>query len=215
MLPHHNLTVLSRQSRLRGRCAHASCPISPHAPNAKARNAQVWSAGCASGEEPYTIKILWDVEVASDYPTVPLSIIASDVDDAMLARAREGCFEPTSLHELPPPLVEQAFERRGSLYCVKSKHREGIEFLDQDLRSEMPAHLFDLILCRYVAFTYFAAPLQRNVMVRMLERLRPNGYFVIGAHEQLPDIVLGLAPLIGAPQIFQKRAVSQKQQLCD
>ena len=104
----------------------------------EARNARVWSAGCASGEEPYTIKILWDVEVASAYPTVPLSIIASDVDDAMLARARETCFEPTSLHELPPPLLEQAFERRGSLYCVKSRHRQGIEFLDQDLRSEMP-----------------------------------------------------------------------------
>ena len=65
------------------------------------RNAQVWSAGCASGEEPYTIKILWDVEVANAHPTVSLSIIASDVDGAMLARARDGCFQPTSLHELP------------------------------------------------------------------------------------------------------------------
>jgi chemotaxis protein methyltransferase CheR len=188
--------------------------IAAHAER-EGRNAQVWSAGCASGEEPYTIRILWDAEVAVAYPTVPLSIIASDVDDAMLARARGGCFEPTSLHELPPLLVEQGFERKGSLYCVKSRHREGVEFLDQDLRSEMPAHLFDLILCRYVAFTYFAAPLQRKVMVRMLERLRPNGYFVVGAHEQLPDIVPGLVPLIGEPQIFQKRAVPQKQQLCD
>jgi chemotaxis protein methyltransferase CheR len=171
------------------------------------RHAEVWSAGCASGEEPYTIKILWDVEVASADPTVPLSIVASDIDDAMLARARQGCFAPSSLHELPPPLVEQGFERVGSLYCVRSRHREGIEFLDQDLRSEMPAHLFDLILCRYVAFTYFAAALQRKVIVRMLERLRWNGYFVIGAHEQLPDIVPGLVPLISEPQIFQKRAV--------
>ena len=93
--------------------------------------------------------------------------------------------------------------------------RKVLAEVDQDLRSEMPAHLFDLILCRYVAFTYFAAPLQRKVMVRMLERLRPNGYFVIGAHEQLPDIVPGLAPLIGEPQIFQKRVAPQKQQLGD
>ena len=70
-----------------------------------------WSAGCASGEEPYTLKILWDFEVATTYPGVALSIVASDVDQAMLARAREGCFEPTSLRELPPTLIEQGFDR--------------------------------------------------------------------------------------------------------
>ena len=173
------------------------------------RNAWVWSAGCASGEEPYTIRILWDIEVASFYPTVSLSIIASDVDDAMLARARQGCFETTSLHELPASLVEQAFERMGSLYCVKSTYRQGIDFIDQDLRLEMPEHLFDLILCRYVAFTYFTAPLQRKVMARMLERLRPNGYFVIGAHEQLPGVVPDLVPLVGNAQVLQKQELSE------
>ena len=167
------------------------------------RNVQIWSAGCASGEEPYTIKILWDIEVAGAYPTVLLSIVATDVDDVMLARARQGCFKLTSLHELPPPLVDSAFEGVGPLHCVKSRHREGIEFLNQDLRSEMPAQLFDLILCRYVAFTYFAIPLQREVMARMLERLRPNGYFVIGTHERLPTIA-SLEPLIGEPRIFQR-----------
>ena len=173
------------------------------------RDAQVWSAGCASGEEPYTLKILWDVEVASAYPSVSLSIIASDVDKAMLTRAREGCFERTSLHELPPPLIEQAFDRLGLRYCVKPKHREGIEFLDQDLRTEMPPRIFDLILCRFVAFTYFAVPLQRKVLVSMLERLRPQGYLVIGSHEQLPGNVPELAVLDSAPQIFQKRPLSE------
>ena len=119
------------------------------------RNARVWSAGCASGEEPYTIKIFWDAEVADVHPAVSLSITATDVDAAMLARARQGCFEPSSLHELPAPLIEQAFERRGALYCVKAKHRQGIEFIDQDLRSRMPNYLFDLILCRYVVFHVF------------------------------------------------------------
>jgi chemotaxis protein methyltransferase CheR len=174
------------------------------------RGAHVWSAGCASGEEPYTLKILWDVEVASTYPGIPLSIIATDVDKVMLARAREGCFEPTSLHELPPPLIEQAFDRMGARYCVKPTHRKGIEFLDQDLRLELPPRVFDLILCRYVAFTYFAVPLQRKVLARMLERLRPGGYFVIGTHEQLPGDVPELVPFATAPQIFQKRAMPQE-----
>jgi chemotaxis protein methyltransferase CheR len=177
---------------------------------AEGRAAYVWSAGCASGEEPYTLKILWDLEVASEYPGVSLSIVASDVDKTMLARAREGCFEPTSLHELHPRLIEQAFDRVGARYCVKPQHREGIELLDQDLRLEMPACRFDLILCRYVAFTYFAVPLQRKVLVSMLERLRPQGYLVVGSHEQLPSDVPELAALEGAPQIFQKRAIAKE-----
>lgn len=170
------------------------------------RAAEVWSAGCASGEEPYTVKILWDIEIARVYPGVSLAIVATDVDDAMLARAREGCFEATSLHELQPPLIEQAFDRIGMRYCIKPEHRADIEFLDQDLRTEMPSRVFDLILCRYVAFTYFSEPLQRKVLAGMVERLRPLGYLVIGTHERLPDDFPELRALLGAPQIFQKRA---------
>jgi len=174
------------------------------------RDVQVWSAGCASGEESYTLKILWDIEVANAYPGVSLSIIASDVDKAMLTRSQAGCFEPTSLHELPPPLIEQAFNRAGGQYCVKSEHREGIEFLDQDIRMATPPRIFDLILCRYVAFTYFAVPLQRKVLARMLERLRLQGYLVIGTHERLPNDVPELVALGRAPQIFQKRATGRR-----
>ena len=124
----------------------------------------------------------------------------------MLGRAREGCFEPTSLHELPPPLIEQAFDRLGPWYCVKSKHREGIEFLDQDIRTKLPSHTFDLILCRYVVFTYFAVSLQRKVLANMLKRLQPQGYLVIGTHEQLPGEFPELAAFDHVQQIFQKRA---------
>ena len=165
------------------------------------RSARIWSAGCASGEEPYTLKILWDLEVAK--AGVPLTIVATDIDEAMLARAREACFKPTSLHELPPDLIGHAFERRGPLFCVKPVHREGIELLYQDLRSQMPSTLFDLILCRYVAFTYFVPALQKRILDRFVERLVPNGYLTIGTHERLPETV-ELMPLVGAWQIFTK-----------
>jgi len=170
------------------------------------RDARIWSAGCASGEEPYTLRILWDMEAARSRPQVSLSLIATDVDTTMLARARKACFEATSLHDLPRDLVGQAFDLTGSLFCVKPQFRKGIEFLHQDLRSEAPALLFDIILCRYVAFTYFAPPLQEQVLSRILAQLLPNAYLVIGAHERLPGDGVALAPLAGAPQIFQNRA---------
>ncbi len=168
------------------------------------RAARIWSAGCASGEEPYTLKIIWDREVARAIPGAPVSIVATDVDETVLARARRGCFQPTCLRELPPYLLEEAFERAGSLYCVKPQHREGVEFLHQDVRSEAPALLFDLILCRYVAFTYFAEPLQQRVLLRIVDRLAPHGYLVIGTHEQLPSVEPALQSLTGAPQIFRR-----------
>ena len=172
------------------------------------REARIWSAGCASGEEPYTLRILWDLDVVKAFPDVSLAIIASDVDETMLARARNGCFEGTSVHELPADLVEQAFDRVGELLCVKPAHREGIEFLYQDLRTQAPTPQFDLILCRYVAFTYFALPLQQQVLARIVDRLLPDGYLAIGTHELLPGDGPVLTPLPGAPQIFTKAAGS-------
>jgi len=170
------------------------------------RDACVWSAGCASGEEPYTLRMLWDLEVARSRPGISLSLVATDVDATMLARAHEACFEATSLHELPPPLVEQAFDRAGLHYCAKAQYRRGIEFIRQDLRLEAPAGPFDIILCRSVAFTYFVPSLQRQVLARIIQLLRPNGYLVIGTHEQLPGQVSALEPLSGASQIFHKTA---------
>jgi len=172
------------------------------------RAAHIWSVGCASGEEPYSLKIIWDREVAPSVPGAPVSIVATDVDETVLARARQGWFESTSLRELPPHLLEEAFERVGSLYSIKPQHREGVEFLYQDMRREVPDVPFDLILCRNVAFTYFSEPLQQHVLLRIMDRLAPYGYLTIGTHERLPNVEPALQPLAGAPQIFRQPGVA-------
>jgi chemotaxis protein methyltransferase CheR len=168
------------------------------------REARFWSAGCASGEEPYTLKIVWDLLVASDFPSVSCSVVATDVDDVVLKRARNGCYSRGSLRELPEAFVIQGFDKVDRLYCVPVRHREGVTFLLQDLRSEAPNGPFDLILCRNVAFTYFEAPLQGEVLSRLIERLAVPGYLVIGAQERLPAEVSCLVPLPGVPQILMR-----------
>jgi chemotaxis protein methyltransferase CheR len=169
----------------------------------ESRVARCWSAGCASGEEVYTIKILWDLEVASEFPGVEFAIVATDIDAPVLSRAREGCFAAANLRELPSTLVVQAFDRGADRFCVKPRHREGITFLFQDLRSDAPDGPFDLVLCRYLAFTYFDLPLQREALARLVRRLRPGGYLVVGTHEKLPDGGSGLISCERAPQIFR------------
>jgi chemotaxis protein methyltransferase CheR len=168
------------------------------------REARCWSAGCASGEEPYSLRIIWDIEVASRQPDAVLSITATDIDQAMLDRAREGCFEAASLRELPPHLVAQAFDRIGDRFCVRPGHRAHLDFLQQDIRSAAPQGQFDLVLCRNLAFTYFAPALQTRILAFLLEHILPKGYLVIGTHEQLPRQVPELTPLEGAPQVFER-----------
>jgi chemotaxis protein methyltransferase CheR len=149
------------------------------------RQARCWSAGCASGEEPYSLRIAWNLAVrgASD----ALSIIATDVDEALLGRARDGCYGRTSLREIPPELTSQAFVPVGSRFCVRPQYREGIKFLKQDLRSEAPPGPFDIVFCRNIAFTYFVPVLRQKVLAIIADSLISHGFLVVGTHEEVDD----------------------------
>ena len=146
-----------------------------------------WSAGCAAGEEPYTLSLVWDHRVEPSYPQVRLAILATDIAEHLLERARAACYSWSSLKEIPPAWIDRAFDRRNSLYCLREHWKVGIEFRHQDIRLEQPSGKFDLILCRNVVFTYFSGSGQRDVLARLTERLRPGGILVIGRHESLPS----------------------------
>jgi chemotaxis protein methyltransferase CheR len=165
---------------------------------------RAWSAGCASGEEPYALAALWTVALAPRWRGLRLEIVATDVDSGLLERARRGCFRASSLRELPVALREACFEQREGEHCVTAALRTAVELRRQDLRVESPAVAFDLILCRNVAFTYFDDGLQRDVLARLLGRLRPGGALVIGLHEALPQPASGLAPWPEARAVFER-----------
>jgi chemotaxis protein methyltransferase CheR len=114
-----------------------------------------------------------------------------------------------SFRELPEAFVTEGFDRVDGLFCVRPRYRKDISFLLQDLRSEAPIGPFDLILCRNVAFTYFEAPLQREVLHRLVERLTVPGYLVIGAGERLPEEPAGFVSLSGMPEILQLTKASE------
>ena len=143
------------------------------------------SLGCASGEEPYTLMLAWRFASAPRFPDLVLRVVAVDVLEELLARARAACYPASSLKRLPRAWREAAFERRNDGYCLHAAYRHGVEFLRQDIRNEMPEGPFDLILCRNLVFTYFDEAAQRDALRRLLERLRPGGALVIGSHETL------------------------------
>ena len=142
------------------------------------RPRRAWSAGCASGEEAYTLALI----------APELEILATDIHEPVLCRARAAVYPESSFAELPDRL--RARMRDGT-------YRERVEIRRHDLREEPPDGPFDLILCRNSAFTYFADDVQAQVLERLLAVLRPGGALVAGLHEHLP-----LEPWPGARAVY-------------
>jgi len=146
-----------------------------------------WSAGCGSGEEPYSLALLWALRVGPAFPGLSLEVVATDADQHLLARAARGCYPRGALRELPSEWTCRAFVREHGNECLRSAFRRGILFLRQDIRSLQPEGPFDLVLCRNLAFTYFDARLQRRTFLDVAARMRPGAVLVVGKDEQLPD----------------------------
>jgi chemotaxis protein methyltransferase CheR len=162
-----------------------------------------WSIGCASGEEPYTLAIIWRLGLMERFPC-RLRIVATDVEDELLVRAGRGCFPLSSVKEVPAAWLAEAFTRSNGLYCVREEFRRLVVFLCQDLRTTAPEGPFHLILCRNLAFTYFEDHLQRDVLRTIRAHLAPDGVLVIGATESLPESIGGFLPWPGAQGIYRR-----------
>lgn len=145
-----------------------------------------WSIGCTSGEEPYTLAILWRVLLADEFPGMQLEVLASEANPRLIERARRACYPPSVLKNLPAPLLHQAFDLCEEEYCLKQVYQSAVQFVQQDIRRTLPDGAFDLILCRNLVFTYFEEALQREILQQLHARLLPGGWLVLGVHEKLP-----------------------------
>ncbi|MDH3580292.1 MAG: hypothetical protein OEM91_06665 [Hyphomicrobiales bacterium] len=173
--------------------------------NNENRSVRIWCAGCASGEEVYTLAILWDIVVRPVYPDVELKIVGTDADPVMIARAEQACYSHSTLKDMPERYRALAFAKSNGEFCVKLAYRSSTRFQLQDIREEQPEGFFDLVLCRNLAFTYFALSSQQSVLGEIKARLRPCGYLLVGAHEQVPMGDNGLHPIVDCREILQFR----------
>jgi len=145
-----------------------------------------WSVGCASGEEPYTVTLLWYFKLQRCFSDLKFCVLATDTNQHALHRAEHACYPPSSLKELPHTWKSKAFHFDGIQYCLHPQHRQRITFLVQDIRDELPEETFNLILCRNLVFTYFDYTLQKKILNHLWDKLDNDGVLVIGAHETLP-----------------------------
>jgi len=163
-----------------------------------------WSIGCAAGEEPYSLSLLWRLNLQFQFPTIRLVVLATDIDDQAIARAQRGCYSPSSLKDLPKSWRTQGFDHTAEGSSIKPEFRESVTFLMQDFRQAAPEETFHLVLCRYMAFTYFDAALQNKTLRQLVERIRTGGALVIGNGETLPEGNFALAPWPGVRGIYRR-----------
>ena len=154
-----------------------------------------WSAGCASGEEPYSLVL------AAAEAGIEIHIVATDVDPALLERARRASYGESSLRDLPGDLRARAFDD-GRL---RPKYREPVEFLQHDVRHGAPGGSFDVVLCRNLVFTYFADELQLEVGRHLVRSLHAGGALLVGVHEGLPEGLNELEPWPPARGVYRYR----------
>jgi chemotaxis protein methyltransferase CheR len=158
------------------------------APELKSCKVRVWSAGCSSGEEPYSAVILL-YEAIKDLALRDLGILATDLSSAMLARARKGIYDKNRLQEVPPLLLSKYFAcietHPAPRYQVIEPLRRPMRFARLNLMEEWPMRgPFDLIFCRNVMI-YFDKPTQERLVNRFWNLLKPGGHLFVGHSESL------------------------------
>jgi chemotaxis protein methyltransferase CheR len=187
LLEHEALPQLAGQARASGR-----------------PQLDIWSAGCGAGEEPYSLAILWAHSPEAALRETPAAITATDADPVMLQRAGRACYPFSSIRGLPPDWRDAAFNLANAEYCLRRRYRQPVRFMAQDIRHAAPGGPFDLVLCRNLAFTYFADDLQRATAARIASVLRPGGLLVLGEHERLPRGQDGFTPWRAGPPLYRR-----------
>jgi chemotaxis protein methyltransferase CheR len=129
---------------------------------------------------------LWQEKFEQTWPQVHLSILATDIDENLLERAKDGTYKNSSLKEVPEGIVENFFKKEGEFYILDQTIRESIEFKQHDILHEEPFLGMDLVFCRNLAFTYFSEGSQIEALRKIALSLKEKGYLVIGKDESLP-----------------------------
>ncbi len=147
------------------------------------RTIKIWSAGCSTGEEPYTIAIIAQ-EALGLNSGWQLEIIASDISLKSLMKAKEGFYDEQRIKNVPDYFKQKYFEKVGNGFMVKKEIKNLINFDYHNLKHDFNHKNFDIIFCRNVII-YFDQKAQLEVINKFYNKLKPYGYLFLGHSESL------------------------------
>ncbi len=178
----------------------------------QSKELRVWSAGCAGGEEPFSLAILIHQVLKNNPLKLYPLLFATDIDSAALKRAAKGLFPRKSFENTKLGLLDSYFDRKNNLYAVRPMIKELVRFSYDDLvsptTSAPPESIFgdfDLVLCRNVLI-YLVEEQQDLVFSKLYRSLAAGGYLVLGESESLNAHLSSKVAVVDYKnRIFQKR----------
>lgn len=179
--------------------------IVPRLLTAKGRSEQirVWSAGCASGQEAYTLAIVLAEALGMDAFRERVKIYGTDMDEDALTQARQAVYSSREIASVPAPLREKYFEQAGGRYTFHKDLRRVVIFGRHDLLQDAPISRIDLLACRN-ALMYFDAGAQTRILARLHFALSETGTLILGKAETLSSHTNLFIPIDLKRRVFRK-----------
>ncbi|MEM2111880.1 MAG: protein-glutamate O-methyltransferase CheR [Candidatus Bathyarchaeia archaeon] len=153
---------------------------------AKKRALRILSAGCAKGEEPYTIGITVNEALGSNLSNFRIVIYAIDIDNESLKKAMIGEYCEKEVAGVNEQILDKYFTLADGKFTIKDTVRQLVRFVQADLTQKLVYGNLDIIFCRYVLI-YFDKPGQKHILKNFYDALTNDGYLILGKAELLPD----------------------------
>lgn len=154
--------------------------VLPYLFEKKGKNIKIWSAACSTGDEPYSLAML----LGKYIPLNKVDIIATDIDNQILAKAKVGLYNEKSVSGLPKEFKEKYLEQVGKSYKVVDEIKRCIKFKQHDLLKDRYPQNLDLIVCRNVLI-YFTNEAKDEIYHRFNRALSEEGVLFVGSTEQI------------------------------
>ena len=151
---------------------------------------RIWSAGCSTGEEPYTLSIILHEVLKSDIANWDIKITANDLSEAVLAAARRGIYNEYALRTTPKEMVDRYFHKEGNVYKLDAALKRLVSFGQINLSDREQLKRVEksqIVFCRNVII-YFDDEMKRRVINAFYDNLLPEGVLIIGHSESLHNI---------------------------
>jgi chemotaxis protein methyltransferase CheR len=162
----------------------------------RSKRLRIWSAGCSTGEEPYTLAIILHEILRSEIASWDIKITANDLSEAVLHAARRGIYTEYALRTTPPEIISKYFIKEGSNFKIKPELKKLVNFGQINLSDRMQLKRVErsqIVFCRNVII-YFDDEMKKQVISSFYDNLTPGGYLLIGHSESLHNITRAFKP---------------------
>ena len=177
-----------------------------------ADHVRVWSAGCATGEEAYSVAMLLAEHAAGGLATPRIQVFATDLDDTSIRIARNGLYADADVADVSPNRLQRFFQRESGGFRVRRELRELMLFAEHNVIKDPPFSHLDLILCRNLLI-YLNRASQQRVMETFQFALRRNGYLFLGTSETADERRELFEVVDAAAHIYQVRGDATRPHL--